>query len=90
VPQGERATEVRLHHVGWGEGGEWDKAHAYFDRAWGHVLANLKRRFEQGPQDWGPWLKQLEQWRAQSAAKAASAPAGSAASAPAAASAPLR
>jgi uncharacterized protein YndB with AHSA1/START domain len=73
VPQGERATEVHLHHVGWGEGGEWDKAHAYFDRAWAQVLANLKRRFEQGPQDWGPWLKQLEQWRAQAAARAASA-----------------
>lgn len=26
-------TRVRLHHVGWGDGGEWDKAYAYFDRA---------------------------------------------------------
>jgi len=57
-------TRVTLHHTGWGDGGEWDKAHAYFDRAWGHVLGNLKKRFETGPYDWGPWLRQLEQMRA--------------------------
>jgi uncharacterized protein YndB with AHSA1/START domain len=70
-PLGDKATRVRLHHTGWGEGGQWDQAHAYFDRAWGNVLANLKKRFEQGPQDWRPWLEQLRQWRA---AQAASAP----------------
>ena len=53
-------------------GGEWDKAYAYFDRAWGNVLGNLKKRFEQGPQDWKPWLEQLRRWRE---AAAASAPA---------------
>jgi hypothetical protein len=35
----------------------------YFDKAWGTVLANLRKRFEQGPQDWGPWLDQLRRWR---------------------------
>jgi uncharacterized protein YndB with AHSA1/START domain len=70
-PLGDKSTRVSLHHTGWGDGGEWDKAHAYFDRAWGNVLANLKKRFEQGPQDWRPWLEQLRQWRA---AQAASAP----------------
>jgi uncharacterized protein YndB with AHSA1/START domain len=56
-------TRVTLHHTGWGEGGEWDKTYAYFERAWGNVLGNLKKRFEQGPVDWAPWLKQLEAMR---------------------------
>jgi uncharacterized protein YndB with AHSA1/START domain len=58
-PLGDKLTRVTLHHAGWGTGGEWDKAYAYFDRAWGNVLGNLKKRFEQGPQDWKPWLEQL-------------------------------
>lgn len=67
-PLTDKATRVSLHHTGWGDGGEWDQAYAYFDRAWGNVLANLARRFEQGPIDWQPWLLQLEQRRAASAA----------------------
>ena len=63
----DKSTRVTLHHIGWGDGGEWDKTYAYFDRAWGGVLANLKKRFEQGPQDWTEWLKQLEAYRAQAA-----------------------
>ena len=62
-PISDKSTRVTLHHTGWGEGGEWDRAHAYFDRAWGNVLGNLKKRFEQGPQDWKPWLEQLRQMR---------------------------
>lgn len=58
-PVSERETRVTLHHTGWGEGGEWDKAYAYFDRAWGNVLANLKKRFESGPVDWTAWLESL-------------------------------
>ncbi len=73
-PLGERSTRVSLHHTGWGDGGEWDKAYAYFDRAWGGVLANLKKRFDQGPQDWTPWLEQLRKMReAQAATPPASA-----------------
>jgi uncharacterized protein YndB with AHSA1/START domain len=56
-------TRVRLHHVGWGDGGEWDKAYLYFDKAWGYVLANLQKRFETGPIDWTEWLKRLEAGR---------------------------
>ncbi len=63
-PLGEKTTRVTLHHTGWGDGGEWDKAYAYFDRAWGGVLANLGKRFDSGPQDWSAWLKQLEARRA--------------------------
>lgn len=73
-PLGDRLTGVTLHHIGWGDGGEWDQAHAYFDRAWGNVLANLKKRFETGPVDWTAWLEQLKKAREQRAA-AASAPA---------------
>jgi uncharacterized protein YndB with AHSA1/START domain len=69
-PLGEKSTRVTLHHTGWGNGGEWDKAYAYFDRAWGNVLAKLKQRFERGPQDWKPWLEQLQ--RARQPAPAAS------------------
>ena len=61
-------TRVRLHHTGWGEGGEWDRAFAYFDKSWSQVLGNLKKRFDTGPQDWTAWLKQLEAWRRQAAA----------------------
>lgn len=67
----ETSTRVRLHHTGWGDGGEWDKTYAYFDRSWGFVLGNMKKRFEQGPQDWRAWLKQLEDMRSAAAAKAA-------------------
>lgn len=70
-PIGEKQTRVTLHHVGWGDGGEWDKAYAYFDKAWGGVLANLRKRFDQGPQDWTEWLAQLRKYREEAAAKAA-------------------
>lgn len=40
------STRVRLHHTGWGDGGEWDEAYRYFDRAWGSVLGKLVQRFE--------------------------------------------
>lgn len=46
-------TRVTLHHDGWGNGGEWDEAYAYFTRAWNDVvLPRLKFRFESGPVDW--------------------------------------
>lgn len=58
-PVSDKETRVTLHHTGWGDGGEWDKAYGYFDRAWGNVLGNLKKRFESGPIDWTEWLEQL-------------------------------
>jgi uncharacterized protein YndB with AHSA1/START domain len=70
-PLAAASTRVTLHHTGWGDGGEWDQAHDYFDKAWGGVLGNLKKRFDSGPQDWTAWLAQLERWRAEAAAKAA-------------------
>ena len=62
-------TRVRLHHTGWGDGGQWDQAYAYFDRAWAAVLGNLKKRFDGGPIDWTAWLSQM---RAAAPAAAAS------------------
>ena len=62
-PVSDKSTRVTLHHVGWGDGGEWDKAYNYFDRAWGFVLGNLKTRFEKGPRDWSEWLRQLDAGR---------------------------
>ena len=70
VPVDEQTTRVSLHHTGWGEGGQWDQAYLYFDRAWGNVLANLKKRFDSGQAyDWSDWLKQLDKMRADAAAK---------------------
>lgn len=63
-PLGDQVTRVTLPHTGWGDGGGWDKALAYFDRAWGSVLGNLEKRFEQGPQDWRPWLERVQRFRA--------------------------
>jgi len=70
TPLGEQQTRVTLHHTGWGDGGEWDQAYAYFDKAWVGVLDNLKKRFERGPQDWTSWMKQLEAWHRQPPASA--------------------
>ena len=53
-------TRLRIHHTGCGDGGEWDKSYAYFDKAWGNVLGSLQKRFETGPVDWTVWLAQLK------------------------------
>ena len=59
-PAGENQTIVSLHHVGWGEGGEWDKAYDYFSKAWPNVLASLQKRFTSGPVDWTEWLARMK------------------------------
>lgn len=71
APVTDKTTRVSLHHTGWGAGGEWDKAYQYFDRAWSNVMANLQKRFDQGPQDWTAWLEQLRKFREQAEKKAA-------------------
>jgi len=68
-PVSDKQTRVAIHHTGWGDGGEWDKTYAYFDRAWGDVLGNLKKRFESGPQDWTDWMNQLRKFQEQAAQK---------------------
>ena len=64
-PVDERSTEVTIHHLGWGEGEKWDATYAYFDRAWGNVLANLQKRFTDGPIDFSPFLERLKAQAAQ-------------------------
>ncbi|MGH6622319.1 MAG: SRPBCC family protein [Burkholderiaceae bacterium] len=68
-PVADKQTRVTLHHTGWGDGGEWDKAYAYFDRAWGGVLGNLKKRFDTGPMDWTEWMASLRKMHEQAAQK---------------------
>jgi uncharacterized protein YndB with AHSA1/START domain len=48
----ERGTVVRLSHLGWGEGEEWDRLYEYFGSAWWTVLTRLRDRFASGPIDW--------------------------------------
>lgn len=59
-PVGDSQTRVTLHHIGWGEGGEWDKAYDYFGQAWPNVLASLQKRFTTGPVDWTEWLARMK------------------------------
>jgi uncharacterized protein YndB with AHSA1/START domain len=68
----DKTTRVSLHHTGWGDGGEWDQAFAYFDKAWSFVLGNLQQRFEKGPRDWSEWLRQADAARAPAAPRPAS------------------
>ena len=60
-PVDDSHTRVTLTHVGWGTGGEWDKAYDYFDKAWGRVLGFMKTRYDEGkPVDWKPFLERLK------------------------------
>ena len=38
--------------------------YAYFDKAWGAVLGNLKKRHETGPVDWSLWMEMLKKMHA--------------------------
>jgi hypothetical protein len=59
-PIDDKQTRLTLHHVGWGDGGEWDKAFDYFSKAWPNVLGNLQKRFATGPLDWTEWLQKMK------------------------------
>lgn len=59
-PAGDGETQVTMSHVGWGDGGEWDKAYDYFNKAWDNVLGNLQQRFVAGPKDWTEWLARMK------------------------------
>ena len=67
----EKKTEVTLRQVGWGEGEKWNQTYAYFDRAWGNVLANLQKRFAEGPIDWTEWRAKLKAMMEEEARKKA-------------------
>ena len=45
-PVGDNQTRVILREDGWGDGGQWDEAYKYFERAWLQmVLPNLQKHF---------------------------------------------
>ncbi len=41
----DEGTRVELTQLGWGDGGQWDEAHDYFNAAWGRVLDRLRAYF---------------------------------------------
>jgi len=52
-PLAKDQTRVRLTHLGWREGDEWEKVFQYFLRAWDIVLGRLERLFStEKPIDW--------------------------------------
>jgi uncharacterized protein YndB with AHSA1/START domain len=64
-PAGDGETLVRLRHSGWGDGGQWDEAYAYFDGAWTRVLEELQKRFTVGPRDWKGFLERMKAFQAE-------------------------
>jgi uncharacterized protein YndB with AHSA1/START domain len=44
-------TKVTLDQTGFEGGADWQRGRAYFEHAWGVVLARLERRFKKGPVD---------------------------------------
>lgn len=46
---GEESTRLRLTHLGFGEGPEWDKSMDYFQRAWGFAINRVKTQLEAMP-----------------------------------------
>lgn len=49
---GADSVKVKFSHLGWGANTEWNAVYDYFDKAWGYVLGNFKKRFETGPLKW--------------------------------------
>ncbi|MEK6644274.1 MAG: SRPBCC domain-containing protein [Planctomycetota bacterium] len=43
---GKGKTRVRFVQAGWKEGTDWDEGYAYFDKAWGMVLGQLKDKIK--------------------------------------------
>ncbi len=41
IPVSDITTSVTITHTGWGEGGEWDAAYAYFQQNWPLVLSAM-------------------------------------------------
>ncbi len=48
----EQRVAVTLHHLGWKEGGQWDQAFEYFQRAWDVVMGRFEQCMAEGPIDW--------------------------------------
>ncbi len=48
---GDVGAKVSLAHYSWGKTEKWDKLYDYFDSAWSYVLNNLKKSFEEKPEN---------------------------------------
>ena len=44
-PVDDTHTEVTLRNFGYGDGEDWQKSKAYFERAWNSVMDNLQKHF---------------------------------------------
>ena len=53
VPAGEGRTRVILSNVGYGQGADFDSVYSHFEWGDAYTLAELAKRFEKGPADWG-------------------------------------
>jgi len=62
-------TKLELTHSGWRKGPEWDETYAYFDSAWGHVLASCQKRFQGPPPAATPYVAEKNAVRDDSALK---------------------
>lgn len=45
-------TKIKLIHIGWEEGKDWDEAYNYFVRFWDIILFRLQDYYNNGPVDW--------------------------------------
>ncbi|MBZ0180321.1 MAG: SRPBCC domain-containing protein [Melioribacteraceae bacterium] len=45
-------TKIKLIHIGWKEGNDWDEAFNYFVRFWDIVVFRFKYCYDKGPVDW--------------------------------------
>jgi uncharacterized protein YndB with AHSA1/START domain len=50
IPVSDTASRVTLTHSGWGEGGEWDEAYAYFQQNWPAVLTLMSEALTSPPE----------------------------------------
>lgn len=44
-PETDNKTRVKVSHIGWPAGGEWDLTYDYFESAWGYVLNALQKYY---------------------------------------------
>jgi uncharacterized protein YndB with AHSA1/START domain len=49
---GANQVQVTESMLGWGDGEDWSQVYSFFDRGNAYTLAELARRFEQGPVTW--------------------------------------